>query len=84
MTGIVKMFINQLDILITREDPARELVVFTLLRESPMNVNRALISNSLDNWCVKPDEEVTLCKITILYQLALGCSDYPTEFRMMC
>ena len=42
MAGIVRMLINQLDILITKKDPARVLVVGTLLRESPMNVNRAL------------------------------------------
>ena len=70
MKGIVKMFINQLDILFTREDSALDLVVSNLIRGSPMNIKRALCINVLDSWCIKPDEESTLCKISILYHLA--------------
>ena len=80
----MKTFIGQLDILIPREGPAIELTVCTLLRESPMDVNRVLCSDGLDSWCIKQEEESTLCKIAILYQLALCCCDYSTEFRRMC
>ena len=56
----------------------------TILRQSPMDVSRILCDNGLDSWTIKRDEESTLAKIAILYQLANGCVEYSTEFRRMC
>ena len=83
MVGIIKTFINQYNILVPRVGPARELVVCTILRDSPMEINRILCDNGLDIWCIKKDKKSTLCKIAILYQLANGCVEYTREFGRM-
>ena len=84
MSGIVKAFINQLNIIVSKESPTRELIVCTILRQSPIDVNRILCDNGLDSWIIKSNEESTLAKIAILYQLANGCVKYTKEFRRMC
>ena len=77
-SGLSRMFIQQLDIITAQESPPRELIVCRLLRESPMSINQALCNHGLESWIIRPEEECTLAKISILYQLANGCLEYTT------
>ena len=84
MVVIVKTFIGQLDIVNPGSGPDRELIVCRLLLETPLEVNRILRANDLEGWCIKREEDSTLGKIAILYQLTLGACEYTADFRRMC
>ena len=49
-----------------------------------MSINQALCNHGLESWIIRPEEECTLAKISILYQLANGCLEYTAEFRRLC